>query len=859
MLSLFGFEHHLVGLNGSRTLPYTVSDDIVKQSQDIKSVLNSIKDTDKYFKSAQIHYKNLSNKLIQEWSHQQDKNDLPFIHPNLIHYLIDDDTILSVKATKNYLKKTNSSIKFYISDKTVMIYQFIRSLDGIDIMNKFFDDDGYTTIQFIVENNSPFNIYKNIRVTCKIPILESQFHTIEFLDTEEDYNRTIVQPKLSNFNNNYIYNWYIRKDNWSNEIYRKNYIYELIYKMKYYDYINNKEEFKIEYMSKSTKITTELSKILLDSHENKDEYIVSMKKLLSVLDIHNKKKLCNLFIKESDEIYKYDKEANKINDFNDDDLSIGLDNLELDNNIYNEENTTDYIIVNDEIFINYRGIHTVTKLITENNFKKSSNYLFVLELYNKIGKSAFNSCNLLYILYKKSMIPSYNIDNYINYGLNKCNDIISNNKLIDNIDIVTDLISSIKIKKHSFLLKEQSSLIIREEENIITQQPVKEKTNKLHELNGYYGDPNNFEIDADEDEFNIFAAWNKKFTVSTQILTPNLISYFINKKYAKFEVIKNKNYLTSSNDPTNRIEISKQIKFIYELVEVIKQVKNKNKKSPFNDWFYLNNSNDNIEIICEKLIKNIYNKQISTRIDFTFIVENIIPNKNYYFGIEFLEMATHKSQENNLDYSELARDHKINLNEDVYYGNMFYIWEDNWKDNNYRIKLVKHMESVLIKLKSVDLTSQKRFAIKYFNEYLQNEETSKMIIDAYLDENNHILEYDYIIKQFLIKNNLDEFKELFIDLCDKVTELKKCENYYKYVDDILWINSHGLYILTLIIEKHNFEKTKDYMKIYHIYGYISQANIDAVNKIHELLKEILTDKNNKKYGLDHLSNKNYFK
>ena len=157
MLSLFGFEHHLVGLNGSRTLPYTVSDDIVKQSQDIKSVLNSIKDTDEYFKIAQIHYKNLSNELMKEWSHQQDKNDLPFIHPNLIHYLIDDDTILSVKATKNYLKKTNSSIKFYISDKTVMIYQFIRSLDGIDIMNKFFDADGYTTIQFIVENNSYWN------------------------------------------------------------------------------------------------------------------------------------------------------------------------------------------------------------------------------------------------------------------------------------------------------------------------------------------------------------------------------------------------------------------------------------------------------------------------------------------------------------------------------------------------------------------------------------------------------------------------------------------------------------------------------------------------------------------------------
>jgi hypothetical protein len=866
MLSLFGIEHHLVGLNGSQMLPYTVSDNIVKQSKVIKSVLNPFNDTDEYFKLVQSNYKNLSNNIFKDWSQRQDKKDpfvkdellmknnvLPFIHPNLIHYLMDDETIIVVKKNKTYLKKTNispkvnDSIKFYISDKTIMAYQFIRALYEIDIMNKFFDDDGYlinNTIQFIVENNSPFNFYKNVRVTCKIPILKSQFHGIEFIDTEEDYNRSILQPKLSNLNNDYIYNWYIRKDNWYNEVYRENYIYELIYKMKYYDYINNNEKFKIEYMSKIVNITPELSKILLDSHENKDEYTVSMKHLLYVLDVHDKKRLCYLFMKEADETYKYDKESNKINDFNKDDLNIGLSNLELDENIYNDKNTTDYIIVNDELFINYRGIHILTKLITEKNFKKSStstnNYLNVFELYNKTGKAAVNSCKLLYILYKKSMIPGYNIDNYINYGLNNCEHIISNNKSIEDIDIVTDLISSIEINREDECL------------NTIIEKPVRKKTNKLHELNGYYGDPDNFDF-VDEDKFNLFAANNKKFTVSTQILTPNLISYFINKEYAILEVNKNKNYLTSSNDSTNRIEISKQIKFIYELVEVIKQIKNKNKKSPFKDWFDLNNSNDNIEIICEKSIKNIYNKQISVRIDFTFIIKNIIPNKNYYFGVEFLEMATHKSQENNLDYSELSRHHKINLNEDLHYGNMFYVWEDNWKDNNYRFEYVKHMESVLTKLKSVDLTSQKRFAVKYFNEYLHNEETSKMIIEAYLDEYNHILEYDFIIKQFLIKNNLDEFKETFMKQCDRITELKNCENYYKYIDGDFMINSHGLYIMTLIIEKRNFELYEDYMKIYHIYGYISQANVDAINKIHGLMEEILTDKNNKNYGLDHLS------
>ena len=169
------------------------------------------------------------------------------------------------------------------------------------------------------------------------------------------------------------------------------------------------------------------------------------------------------------------------------------------------------------------------------------------------------------------------------------------------------------------------------------------------------------------------------------------------------------------------------------------------------------------------------------------------------------------------------------------------------------------MESVLIKLKSVDLSSQKRFAVEYFNKYLQNEETSKMIIDAYLDEYNHILEYDDIIEQFLIKNNLDEIKELFIKKCDRITRLKNCENYYKYIDNNLRINSHGLYVMVLIIERHYFERNKDYIKIYDIYGHISQANVDAINKVHGLMKEILTDKNNKKYGLDHLSNKNYFK
>ena len=83
MLSLFGIEHYLFGLNGSYKLPYIVSDNIVKQSHY----------TNEYFN-------NLSNDIFEEWCQQQDVHDLPFIHPNLIHYLIDDNTTLFIKKNK---------------------------------------------------------------------------------------------------------------------------------------------------------------------------------------------------------------------------------------------------------------------------------------------------------------------------------------------------------------------------------------------------------------------------------------------------------------------------------------------------------------------------------------------------------------------------------------------------------------------------------------------------------------------------------------------------------------------------------------------------------------------------------------
>ena len=104
--------------------------------------------------------------------------------------------------------------------------------------------------------------------------------------------------------------------------------------------------------------------------------------------------------------------------------------------------------------------------------------------------------------------------------------------------------------------------------------------------------------------FNHFARNNPEIKVSTQILHPNLIKFFISYKACVKDEINGKIYLVSKLNDSIKINISKQMWFIYEFSEEFRVRLNSydNKsKCPLNKFF---NEDGYIEVRCEHPIKS---------------------------------------------------------------------------------------------------------------------------------------------------------------------------------------------------------------------------------------------------------------
>ena len=691
---------YILQLNGSNwtgKLPYSISDTIVEKSITDKNIIDK--------------FNELSFDIFVCWSKQQNKHILQFIHPNLIHYLMDNQTKIITKNGYNYLLRNKK--KLYISNKTKIAYELIKYLSKIDLYNKYFDGDNYTSIEFIQENYSPFKIYTNNRVICKILINDTSYHGIEIIDSKEEFNRVVSQPKMCTFKDYYINMWYIYKDNWNKKTYQNYFLEELNIKFSHYYYIRNKKEFKIDYMAKSVDISKKLSCMFIDSYENKEEYLLSLDNLMNELSIqHNKIDLIIYFKDVCNRIFEIqkNKKSGKTNiDIKDDDLSWLLDDLSMEE--------SDILPSYTDNNINHYGLYIFTRIVNKDNFNNLVEYLDVIQIYNKIGRCAVESIKISHVLLKQTFL----INNSTNFGLN----------INDKMDIKHPTFTNKLDVLLYFIDKEPIYSNIVEEEH--------EFTNKLHKLNGYNGKPELFEIDGNhskKNEFLIFSNKNNRFTTSTQILSPNLIRYFIINNAAVLTTNGKFNYLTSTLDNTKQIEISNQIRFLYEFIEVIIEYKNTNKNSPFHEWFDVEN---NVEVICENIIRNLYTKKITARVDFTFAIKNIIENRNFYYAVEFMENNSHMKEENNLDFSQHARKEKIKLNNNEY-GYTHYISQSKWNTDDYKLEVVKEIEQMLIQLKSLNLENQNKYAIEFFDKYLLNKKTSTMIIKSYSDEFNHILE-----------------------------------------------------------------------------------------------------------------------
>jgi len=159
MLHLINLVNYILGLNGHHKLLYKISQHILdKVSNNISKNIT--------LEDLVLLYNKISSDIFKQWTLEQQINgndNLLFMHPNLIHYLINDQIKMVSRDNQNYLQYKKS--KLYISCKTRMAYEFTREL------NQYFYTDGYTELKFIVENDTPHSNFQSSRVTCMIPAI----------------------------------------------------------------------------------------------------------------------------------------------------------------------------------------------------------------------------------------------------------------------------------------------------------------------------------------------------------------------------------------------------------------------------------------------------------------------------------------------------------------------------------------------------------------------------------------------------------------------------------------------------------------------------------------------------------------
>jgi len=220
-----------------------------------------------------------------------------------------------------------------------------------------------------------------------------------------------------------------------------------------------------------------------------------------------------------------------------------------------------------------------------------------------------------------------------------------------------------------------------------------------------------------------FSLANDKFIQSTQTLHPNLIRYFIINKACKIVEIDNHIYLRSMINNDIQTRISPQIKFGYELSNILRKYKNKLNKDnhPFNMLF---DKNDNILMTCEHYVSK------SGRIDFVLTLKQLQDNRDLYIGFEFLENTSHKndiSQELN-KIQEIRCEKMCLFDKNV--KHISFVWQKYWnKNDGYREYYIKEIER-LYNIYNTD-ESEEKFGIEFINKYIGNITVSTMLYQAY--------------------------------------------------------------------------------------------------------------------------------
>ena len=350
----------------------------------------------------------------------------------------------------------------------------------------------------------------------------------------------------------------------------------------------------------------------------------------------------------------------------------------------------------------------------------------------------------------------------------------------------------------------------------------------------------------------LFSKWVEKkvsFKSSNDTLHPNLIRYLIINKVCQIKKGKNKKGLCYlENKKKQKIKISKQIYFGYQFVEKLRENKSEEHiKHFFDKDGYLTN------LKLEEWVRS-WNGAITTRrLDFVFDVGN-----GKKIIIEYLEK--HHLEE----YRNWSNYQSIRL-VDILFGpykddiiHCAFIW-DHLMDDEY---LNKKVDLFCETCKNhFNIENEEEYIIGILNEHIGNPDLSKLIFDAYKDENKPILSIDDINDLFPIKEEKHDYvKNEFIEKAKRFTQqndddddgfldkdLKKKEIYYEENDGEIVLSDNGLCLYLDLLREEYFKNTDDYEGKIKFVKKIGKSAYESANKIRDL---IINQKKNLISGLE---------
>ena len=342
---------------------------------------------------------------------------------------------------------------------------------------------------------------------------------------------------------------------------------------------------------------------------------------------------------------------------------------------------------------------------------------------------------------------------------------------------------------------------------------------------------------------NLFSKWVEeeiKFTSSKDTLHPNLIKYFVDNNICKIKREEDNKesgpcYLENKNK--EKIGISKQIYFGYQFVEKLRKYKKKKYISHlFDDEGFVTN------LKLEEWVRSWNGVKNARRLDFIFDIGN-----GKKIVIEYLEESHLKELKEWSNYQTIRLVDIIFGHERDDIIHFAFIW-DHLMDEDYLNKKVKFFCKIC--KDHYNIENEVRYGIEILNETINNTELSKLLFNAYRNENKPILtlddinnlfnikeeRYDYLRNEFIENTNIDEDDELNDNQIHiNVEEEEEEKTFYEEIDNEIFISNHGLCLYLDLLRKEYFKLTKDYYYKIDFVNRIGKSAYSSANKIRDLI------------------------